>query len=40
MSRFKNNYPLTPSDRSIFYLFEDPAGYIDYLPYEQQNNKL
>ncbi|KAI0284118.1 FMN-linked oxidoreductase [Russula brevipes] len=30
--RLQKNIPLTPYDREVFYIFESPIGYNDYLP--------
>lgn len=35
-ARFRKNFPLVHYNRSTFYTFEDPVGYIDYTPYEEQ----
>ncbi|TCD62278.1 hypothetical protein EIP91_007117 [Steccherinum ochraceum] len=35
--RLKNDIPLTPYDRSLFYKAGSPQGYIDYTPASQQH---
>lgn len=29
-----HNYPIVEADRSVYYAYEDPKGYIDFPTYE------
>ena len=37
--RLRKNLPLTPWDRSVYYVSEDPHGYIDY-PFAEEESKI
>lgn len=33
--RLMHDYPVVEADRSVYYAYEDPKGYIDFPTYEQ-----
>ena len=37
--RLRKNLPLTVADRSTYYAYEDPHGYIDF-PFAEDGNEL